>query len=259
MSSLMKKELEGQKLEKYEVLEKELTTTREEFSAYKKTMEQMSEVQQLEISRLIQSNLELRKQLTEDDGTFSRRFSFDQQSSLKDVSFRHDEFQLSDLLQTDREHISKPEIDESVSESQIVALASRQAEREETLHALKRENKQLLSEMEDLEKELELHRQQELVLKAALREADQIKQQLKSDPPKNMDFQYLRNTVIKLFTTGEYEALLPVLSKLLHFSDDENRSIEKSIRDRKVTLLLSHFYVCHCRNLLRRVRTLCWL
>lgn len=40
---------------------------------------------------------------------------------------------------------------------------------------------------------------------------------------KAVDVEYLKNTLVQLFTTGEAEALLPVLSTLLAFSPDELR------------------------------------
>lgn len=80
-----------------------------------------------------------------------------------------------------------------------------------------------------MEKELQLHKEQEQVLKTALRAADELRQ-AQSGPPKNMDYQYLKNTVMKLITTGESEALLPVLAKLLNFTETEVESLTEEIQ-----------------------------
>ena len=218
------------------LLEKELEDVRAEFRSYKQTTEQMSEVQQREMSRLIQSNLELRRNVSEDNGSIhsDRHLSIHQPSLQQHHAVPFDDFQLSDLLEG-RETGPSFRMDdgESLTESQIVVLANKQAEREDKLHLLQKQNQEMRSEIEDLEKELELRREQERVLKSYLREADQLKKQLADAPPTDLDFPYLKNTVMKLMTTGESEALLPVFAKLLDFTEDEKASLMASIQGRK--------------------------
>lgn len=44
-----------------------------------------------------------------------------------------------------------------------------------------------------------------------------------------MDVEYLKNTVLKMYRTGEAEALLPVFSTILSFSPDEMKSCKDGL------------------------------
>eukprot|EP00210_Caulerpa_lentillifera_P001293 g1246.t1 len=211
--------------EKCERLEEELVKLEQEFAGYKRTMDRMSEMQQNEMSRLIQSNLDLRgnRSLEQTELAASEQdlHSLDEGGS----TLPPDSFHFEDLMNT--RHLRRSD-EGSLNESQIVALANKQAEREDTFHSLKKQNDHLQNEVEELEKELQLHKEQEQVLKTALRAADELRL-AQSGPPSNMDYQYLKNTVMKLITTGESEALLPVLAKLLNFTDTEVESLTEEI------------------------------
>ncbi|KAL0463751.1 UNVERIFIED_CONTAM: protein GRIP [Sesamum latifolium] len=98
-------------------------------------------------------------------------------------------------------------------------LARQQAQREEELAQTQRHILALQEEIEELEHENRLHRQQEAKLKEELRNMERTQKR------EGVDLTYLKNVILKLLETGEVERLLPVIAMLLQFSPDECMSI----------------------------------
>lgn len=115
-------------------------------------------------------------------------------------------------------------------DSKIVKLAQRQAGRDEELASSLRVNQELEREILNLERELQLRQEQEVVLKNAVRDADRRQAQQENMLDKSVDMEYLKNTVLKLLETGEAEAILPVLAKLLKLSREEEGTALTSIK-----------------------------
>ncbi|XP_020582387.1 protein GRIP [Phalaenopsis equestris] len=141
---------------------------------------------------------------------------------------------------------SRPKVDQNVSpdsafmkqdehilsvaaaEQQILLLARQQAQREEELAQSQRHILALQEEIEELERENHLHKQQEAMLKEEIRIVERSK---KRD---GVDMTYLKNVILKLLETGEVEALLPVIGMLLQFSPDEIRKCQQAYRSNVV-------------------------
>lgn len=66
----------------------------------------------------------------------------------------------------------------------------------------------------------------EAALKEGLREAERTAQRLSRS---SLDFEYLKNTVLKMYRTGEAESLLPVFSTILAFSPEELKSCKDGL------------------------------
>ncbi|KAL0380614.1 UNVERIFIED_CONTAM: protein GRIP [Sesamum angustifolium] len=108
-----------------------------------------------------------------------------------------------------------PSSSASAAEQQILILARQQAQREEELAQTQRHILALQEEIEELEHENRLHRQQEAKLKEELRNMERTQKR------EGVDLTYLKNVILKLLETGEVERLLPVIAMLLQFSPDE--------------------------------------
>lgn len=115
-------------------------------------------------------------------------------------------------------------------DAKIFALAQRQAGREEALASALKMNQRLEAEILDLEREVKLREEQEAVLKKALRDADRRQHQQDGLLENSIDMEYLKNTVVKLLETGEAEALLPVLARLLKLSVEEEGAVRVSLK-----------------------------
>eukprot|EP00879_Flechtneria_rotunda_P009743 GHRR01010192.1.p1 GENE.GHRR01010192.1~~GHRR01010192.1.p1 ORF type:complete len:368 (+),score=163.61 GHRR01010192.1:1855-2958(+) len=102
----------------------------------------------------------------------------------------------------------------------LMRLAATQAQKEEELTAAREQISVLESEVSDLEKELALRSEMEAALKETLRELErQVERHNKGT--RQVDMEYLKNLVLRLYTTGEAEALLPVFATLLALGPDE--------------------------------------
>ncbi|XP_047330041.1 protein GRIP [Impatiens glandulifera] len=112
----------------------------------------------------------------------------------------------------------------SAAEQQILILARQQAQREEELTQTNRHILVLQEEIEELERENRLHRQQEAMLKEQFREME------RSTKREGVDLTYLKNVILKLLETGEVEALLPVIGMLLQFSPQEIQKCQQEYR-----------------------------
>ncbi|KAL8034762.1 hypothetical protein ABFX02_12G051100 [Erythranthe guttata] len=112
----------------------------------------------------------------------------------------------------------------SAAEQQILILARQQAQREEELSQTQRHILVLQEEIEELEHENRLHRQQEAMLKEELRNMERMEKR------EGVDLTYLKNVILKLLETGEVERLLPVVAMLLQFSPDEMQKCQQAYR-----------------------------
>eukprot|EP00803_Ostreobium_quekettii_P005817 evm.model.scf_128EXC.6 EVM.evm.TU.scf_128EXC.6 scf_128EXC:41751-50091(-) len=222
-------------------LQKELQEIKSEFKAYKGTAEQLGEAKDGELSRLLEINAELRQQLKvsktspivpetpesnvgEDDAAVGANPP-DVSDDFEFGTFLNDHALAAPVTSPTAQSTQETPVaamEGTIGDSQILALAQKQAMRDEALSAAERRIKELESEVTELERELRLRQEQESVLKAAVRDADRLRQQQeKIASAGSLDIEYLKNTVIKLMETGEAEVLLPVLSKLLGLSADE--------------------------------------
>ncbi|CAD7702082.1 unnamed protein product [Ostreobium quekettii] len=222
-------------------IQKELQEIKSEFKAYKGTAEQLGEAKDGELSRLLEINAELRQQLKvsktspivpetpesnvgEDDAAVGANPP-DVSDDFEFGTFLNDHALAAPVTSPTAQSTQETPVaamEGTIGDSQILALAQKQAMRDEALSAAERRIKELESEVTELERELRLRQEQESVLKAAVRDADRLRQQQeKIASAGSLDIEYLKNTVIKLMETGEAEVLLPVLSKLLGLSADE--------------------------------------
>ncbi|KAI3462326.1 hypothetical protein Pfo_018989 [Paulownia fortunei] len=112
----------------------------------------------------------------------------------------------------------------SAADQQILILARQQAQREEELAQTQRHILALQEEIEELEHENRLHRQQEAMLKEELRNMERMQKR------EGVDLTYLKNVILKLLQTGEVERLLPVIAMLLQFSPDEMQKCQQAYR-----------------------------
>lgn len=145
-------------------------------------------------------------------------------------------FQFSNLLNESEETVSVASNSSKQGwsggldgDAKIFALAQRQAGREEALASALKTNQRLEAEILDLEREVKLREEQEAVLKGALRDADRRQRQQDGMLENSIDMEYLKNTVVKLLETGESEALLPVLARLLRLSAEEEEAVRGSL------------------------------
>ncbi|XP_057804767.1 protein GRIP-like isoform X1 [Salvia miltiorrhiza] len=112
----------------------------------------------------------------------------------------------------------------SAADQQILILARQQAQREDELAQTQRHILALQEELEELEHENRLHRQQEAMLKEELRNMERMQKR------EGVDLTYLKNVILKLLETGEVERLLPVVGMLLQFSPDEMQKCQQAYR-----------------------------
>ncbi|GAX81405.1 hypothetical protein CEUSTIGMA_g8836.t1, partial [Chlamydomonas eustigma] len=97
-------------------------------------------------------------------------------------------------------------------------------------------NKHLESEVQEYEKEVALREEMEVALKESLREAERVGIRLHRN---DTDIEYLKNTLLKMYRTGEAENLLPVFATILVFSPEELQSCRdglKAIQEGQVPL-----------------------
>lgn len=113
-------------------------------------------------------------------------------------------------------------------EQQLVALAARQAQRDDELATARQRVAELEQELMDMEGEMRLREEMESTLKETLREIER-EQRRQSKGGSAVDMEYLKNTLMKLFCTGEAEALLPVVATILSFSPQEVRQCRDGI------------------------------
>ncbi|KAL6588260.1 hypothetical protein OROMI_001238 [Orobanche minor] len=133
----------------------------------------------------------------------------------------------------------------SAADQQILILARQQAQREEELAQTQRHILVFQEEIEELEHENRLHRQQETMLKEELRNMERTQKR------EGVDLTYLKNIILKLLETAkrllvytnsgkdthlsnlmgsEVERLLPVVAMLLQFSPDEMHMCQQAYR-----------------------------
>ncbi|KZV53824.1 protein GRIP [Dorcoceras hygrometricum] len=86
----------------------------------------------------------------------------------------------------------------SAAEQQILILARQQAQREEELAQTQRHILVLQEEIEELEHENRLHRQQESMLKEELRNMERMQKR------EGVDMTYVKNVILKLLETGNF-------------------------------------------------------
>jgi len=61
---------------------------------------------------------------------------------------------------------------------------------------------------------------------------EEIRKLERDEKREQVDLEYLKNVILKLMVTNEYEALLPVISTLLQFSPDEVKEVKKKVEER---------------------------
>ncbi|KAJ9517435.1 hypothetical protein QJQ45_016801 [Haematococcus lacustris] len=83
--------------------------------------------------------------------------------------------------------------------------------------------RQLEVDVQELEKEVALREEMECALKESFRELERAARR-NSTGHSHIDAEYLKNTVLKMFRTGEAEQLLPVFATILAFSPEETNS-----------------------------------
>jgi len=131
-------------------------------------------------------------------------------------------------LEGTREALSSPlgETD-SIASAPLVELAKR----EKQLAAAERRSQQLEAEVADLEREVTLHGAQQAALKEAVRDLERELERVKLSG-KQVDMEYFKNVMLKLFETGEEESLLPVVATVLQFSPTELARCRKGLAER---------------------------
>jgi DNA repair exonuclease SbcCD ATPase subunit len=117
-----------------------------------------------------------------------------------------------------------------ITNSNIVEAAKLQASRDAFLQEYVQRIAELENEIQELQKEIAMREHLESVLKEELRkkEREEARSNLKG---KDYDMEYLKNIVLKLLETGEYEVLLPVIATLLSLSPDEVGRIQKAYKE----------------------------
>ena len=117
-----------------------------------------------------------------------------------------------------------------ITNSNIVEAAKLQASRDAFLDEYVQRIAELENEIQELQKEIAMREHLESVLKEELRkkEREEARSNLKG---KDYDMEYLKNIVLKLLETGEYEVLLPVIATLLSLSPDEVERVKKAYKE----------------------------
>lgn len=117
-----------------------------------------------------------------------------------------------------------------ISTSNIVEKAKMAASRDAFLEEYVKRIAELEAEALEYQKEISMREQLESVLKEELRkkEREETRSNLKG---KDTDMEYLKNIVLKLLETGNYEVLLPVVSTLLALSPEEVERVRKAYQE----------------------------
>ncbi|XP_051114489.1 protein GRIP [Andrographis paniculata] len=187
-------------LKEIEDLKSTCKRLKEEQNSFQDLADKMLEEKDKEISRILDENKNLRQLL-------------DSKSSVESQDERT-AFQKQEACNAST----------SMAEQQILILARQQAQREEELAQTQRHILALQEEIEELEHENRLHRQQEAMLKEELRNMERVQKR------EGVDLTYLKNVILKLLETGEVERLLPVIAMLLQFSPDEMQKCQQAYR-----------------------------
>ncbi|XP_075510461.1 protein GRIP isoform X1 [Primulina tabacum] len=175
---------------------------KEEQISFHDLADKMMEEKDKEISRLLDDNKNLRQSL-----------------DLRPHAMYQDDLTISAYQKQESSNSSV-----SAAEQQILILARQQAQREEELAQTQRHILVLQEEIEELEHENRLHRQQESMLKEELRNTERMQKR------EGVDMTYVKNVILKLLETGEVERLLPVIAILLQFSPDEVQKCQQAYR-----------------------------
>ncbi|QDZ19669.1 hypothetical protein A3770_03p21870 [Chloropicon primus] len=117
-----------------------------------------------------------------------------------------------------------------ITDTNIIEAAKLQASRDAFLDEYIQRIAELEGEAVEYQKEISMRDQLESVLKEELRkkEREESRSNLKES---QTDMEYLKNIVLKLLETGEYEVLLPVVSTLLALSPEEVDRVKKAYED----------------------------
>ncbi|KAK6152997.1 hypothetical protein DH2020_012636 [Rehmannia glutinosa] len=161
----------------------------EEQNTFRDLADKMMEEKDKEISRLLDDNKNLQQLL-------DSRPSFDFPWELMVAALQKQEASNSTT---------------SAAEQQILVLARQQAQREEELAQTQRHILALQEEIEELEHENRLHRQQETMLKEELRNMERMQKR------EGVDLTYLKNVILKLLETGNFYSLCDRFYSDLHF------------------------------------------
>uniref|UniRef100_A0A7N0V8V6 GRIP domain-containing protein n=2 Tax=Kalanchoe fedtschenkoi TaxID=63787 RepID=A0A7N0V8V6_KALFE len=172
---------------------------KEEHDSFRDLADKMIEEKDREISKLLVDNKNLQR-------------SLETRPAVDNADHFNPAFQKQDASNSNT----------SIAEQQILILARQQAQREEELAQSQRHILALQEEIEELERENQLHSQQEAILKAELRDMERKQKR------EGVDMTYLKNVILKLLETGEVEALLPVIGMLLQFSPDEIQKCQQA-------------------------------
>ncbi|GMH39874.1 hypothetical protein BSKO_07778 [Bryopsis sp. KO-2023] len=221
-------------------LQQALEKTSLELDSLRTTSEEVCQAKDEEITRLLHLNSDLKGRL--DAASASPRMDHYGRHPKDDftgdsVMTHTDAFEFENLLNDRGEAASvasNTSVDRGLTwgeggDSKIFALAQRQAQRDEAILSVEKRNRALEAEVLDLERELKLREEQDAVLKEALRDADRRREQ-QENMLDQVDMEYLKNTVVKLLETGEAEALLPVLCRLLKLTDEEEKGVRASVK-----------------------------
>eukprot|EP01026_Neomeris_dumetosa_P022265 TRINITY_DN1921_c1_g1_i14.p1 TRINITY_DN1921_c1_g1~~TRINITY_DN1921_c1_g1_i14.p1 ORF type:complete len:521 (+),score=125.45 TRINITY_DN1921_c1_g1_i14:310-1872(+) len=265
------KSLEQDQSKRIEELEMRIQGLQQDFQTYRETNERMAEAKEEEVQRLLEKNAILRSQVAAasqasltasgevDEQPALQAFKVETPKPLREASIIEsvlsgEDFQQSSSFQTvGQGGILGSLLQETQpsENSQFIELAQRQAERDEALEALRRQKEELEEEVREYEKEVQLRAEQERVLKQALRDIEMNQLQVKStnktgEHGKNgsqtgannqeneqVDLQYLKNVIIKMMETNQAEALLPVISTLLGFSNEELQHCKDTLARQK--------------------------
>ena len=117
-----------------------------------------------------------------------------------------------------------------ITSSNIIEAAKLQASRDAFLQEYIQRIAELEGEALEFQKEISMREQLESVLKEELRkkEREETRSNLKG---KDTDMEYLKNIILKLLETGEYEVLLPVVSTLLALSPEEVDRVKTAYKE----------------------------
>ncbi|XP_022145270.1 protein GRIP isoform X1 [Momordica charantia] len=184
----------------FEELKQGYRKLKDEHGSFRDLADRMIEEKDTEISRLLDENKNLRQSLESKPP-----------ADQIDYTAVTQKLELSNLSASN-------------AEQQILLLARQQAQREEQLAQSQRHILALQEEIEELERENRLHSQQQVMLKAELRDME------RSQKREGVDMTYLKNVILKLLETGEVEALLPVVAMLLQFSPEEMQKCQQAYR-----------------------------
>ena len=95
------------------------------------------------------------------------------------------------------------------------------------LQSIVKRNQEVETELLEMEKELKLREEMEAALKESLREAERVSVRHSRS---TIDVEYLKNTVLKMYRTGDAEQLLPVFAMILAFGPEELKSCQMGLQ-----------------------------